>query len=483
MSIVKHKKEHLQLGLDRKTSAEIKYNDIIFSHLSGGQYRKAMGTAPTITSAATTSMAGTPREYILGYGTALDSISVYGFHQDPTYTSGGFKGDNVTTDYALSTFNAFSLKFSFIHTGRYFELEFQTGTTNVFYCKVDDEYESLTPITETENFRQYDFGSSGTRRIDFIACSTTGDQFQMKRLYVGATDDLLKAPLRGPKTIIIGDSFCGNAANFTLAFADSMGWDDVWASGVGGSGYVATNGDTEPTFGMRVQHDVIDHNPQVVGIVGSINDDTFGYTAIYNAAYSLYTTLRAALPKAVIFAAPTASSGVDGMTSAAIANHEATKDAAAAAGIIYADVIERPLGNDSPVSTTAAYQSLAGASVVYLDIAWGTNELCFGLPGCTLSLNNDTERYYVKSTQTNSGITQCNLVGTLASNNEADDPVDVIGGSYLVGIGKVGATTGYGNCDLLVEAVGVHPTFPAGHYALGYAIASTLVNAVVGLQD
>ena len=441
---------------------------------------KELATAPTITSGAATSMVANSRQYSLGYQSPLSAVSIAGFNQVEGATDQALKGDNVTLDFAMSTFEGTTKRVSFVHTGRYVEIEFQGSTTSVIYVLIDGKFESLTPISESTAFRKYDFGSSDTRRIDIVAGGSATNQYKLKNIWVEPTDSIEKAPIRGPRTILMTDSFGANAGTFTTPFSFATGWDDVWGSGVSSSGYIATSGDTVPTFAMRVQHDVIDFNPQVVGIVGSVNDDGHTYDDIYAAALSLYNTLTSSLPNALIFAAHTVSGGADTETFGSLSNRAAKKAAAQAAGILWVDPTEQQ-AELTLLETTLTLNEGAGSVSVRLDEAW-TNFIGVGLVGSTLSLGDDAsgtgERRYIKTTAIGGGVTDCFFEKGLINGYTAGDPVTIVGSSYTVGTGKVGTTTGYGNADLLVSSDGVHPEAPAGHDALSNSLANSLITAI-----
>jgi hypothetical protein len=63
---------------------------------------------------------------------------------------------------------------------------------------------------------------------------------------------------------------------------------------------------------------------------------------------------------------------------------------------------------------------------------------------------------------------------TFAKAHSAGDTVTLVGGSLWTGTGRVGATTGVGNSDLLVSSDGTHPS-PAGHDAIAFALYEQIV--------
>lgn len=67
------------------------------------------------------------------------------------------------------------------------------------------------------------------------------------------------------------------------------------------------------------------------------------------------------------------------------------------------------------------------------------------------------------------GITFDAIVYALANSHASGDVVTQVGNSLWSRVGRVGATTGSGNCDLLVSSDGTHPS-PAGHAAIGRGV-------------
>jgi hypothetical protein len=471
-----------EAGNTAKLNAAISSIRSGFSSLTKTPFRELVAVAPAVTSGAATSMVGTPIVYTLGYQSPTAAFSMAGFHPLSGNTNQAVVGDNVTTNYALTTFTSSTGRIAFVHTGQILELQFQSATTNIFLFKIDGKFESLTPTTETNAFRKYDFGSSATRDIQIISAGLDLSTFHVVKVNVSTGDTVVKGAIKGPRCILFGDSFCSNPSSFPLAFAETMHWDDVWGSGVGGSGYIATNGNTVPTFAMRIQHDVIQYAPKVVGIIGSVNDNSQTYAALYAAAYSLYTTLTAALPNSLIFAAHTSSKGVDGEAITAWRNRAAKKAAATAAGIMWVDITSQP--NDVPLlSGVTAFTNSSGASTLYLDIAWDGAVNSNSPIGSVVSLGDEAggtgERHLILSTAQNSGKVQANLAGPLLATYAAGSAWTLKGSSYLTGTGKVGTTTGVGNSDTLCSSDGVHPSYPAGQDALGIALASNLINAII----
>lgn len=145
------------------------------------------------------------------------------------------------------------------------------------------------------------------RALRTIRFSMDAERFASFTVAAGDT----VVPLPAPKTraIIVGDSFTeGSMAlarytSWAKRFCGLAGWDDCWASGSGGTGYL-TNGAPaytgRVTFRERIVHDVIAYHPDIVVIAGGRNDGGKTAQALGDEARLLYQQVRDALPTAQI---------------------------------------------------------------------------------------------------------------------------------------------------------------------------------------
>jgi lysophospholipase L1-like esterase len=342
---------------------------------------------------------------------------------------------------------------------------------------------SLTPTTTggagTTLFYKLDFGVVRSRRIEVY-----GGNLAFNGVLIGPTDTIRPARVRGPRTIVLGDSFTAFGCSAVgpgigLALSDALGWDDVWNSGVGGTGFLATNGGVAPTLRARVQRDVIAHAPEVVLVLGQINDSASSPAAIGAEAALLFGQIRSALPGVLILAAPNFNGGVNKpgfMAQLAIKN--AVKAACLAAGGLYLDLLEMPLPSGftapSGLSTDSKGVGTPG------DAVGGAQVLLNFVPqpGSHVEIGG-TERLHVKSfnmvTATKRGI---QFDGATRVAHAVNEPARAVGPCFWTGTGRIGAPTGFGNADLLVDTDGVHPTHDLGCRALGYALADLLIEAL-----
>ena len=463
----------------------------------------AAASAPTVTFGTTTAMTGTPQLVPLmtdssSYNLGSQPQSLFSFTRgvlDPTNLGGlGATFANVTIN-NTPTYGIISAGIEFMHYGASLEIQFGVSAGKFFQIKVDDQYVSLTANSLTTNsFYKLDFSSVGgaaARRITVFG--NTAPRF----VSINPTDAIWPAQVRGPRTIIIGDSFTAGsgassatASNFAAWLSDFLGWDDIWASGVGGTGYLATNGGVANTFRQRLAHDVIPFNPDIVWIVGSVNDDGADPTAMLAEATLLYQTIQAALPNTLIVVSPTAKKGVGTWANNKLQVKDAMKAAVAVAAassnnILWADPIEQPFVNNGPNPLSGIIHTASTVGATTISVEGVLAKAGYPQPYGTFDIGSGAtrERIQVKSSV---------FGGTFNSGNNyfftvtPDSPMQYahaigetwkqVGGCYLTGHGQVGTTTGWGDCDLLTSSDGTHPT-DAGHVALADALTSAFVTA------
>lgn len=362
---------------------------------------------------------------------------------------------------------------SFHHDGRYLEIAFK-GTAGDVLLKVDDEYVSLTPQTIANDGNVYywyfDFGARKVRRIDFIA----GTSFSFGGVFTEANDTITPAPVRGPRVIVVGDSFTeGTGSNsgvngYVMAFADAMGWDDVWPSGVGSTGYVAATA-PKVNYRSRLTADVTAYAPDIVLFTGGYNDYSSTPAQITTEAGLLFGQARSELPDALLVCvSPYWNAGAAPIEAQTWAKRDALKAAIVAVGGLFVDLLEQPL----PTGTTPSTSTLASA------VAAGATSLSLVDPvavGATYKWSDGT-RFRAKAIS-GAGPYTVTTDGPLAAAHGSGSSLTQVGDCFWTGTGKVGATTGYGNCDLYVGSDGIHP-IAAGHLALGAALAAGFLRAL-----
>lgn len=440
--------------------------------------QKAMASPPTVTSAGATSLA---RQWPTAHGNGnVDSKTSGAFRFTRCKPANVLAAAtpsilNVTanTGATPTTLNSFGMVFR--HYGSALEIEFAPTNNTRFLLKVDDEYVSLTPhqiVATTGYVWKFDFGSAASRRIELISHNAIP-----RNIWTANIDAITPASVRGPRVIAFGDSFTAAApSGWWLAFGDALGWDDVWASGVGGTGYKATNSGSSLKFRDRLAQDVIAYSPDVVVFHGLTNDGGYSPSSgIYDEALSCYSALKAALPNVLIFAAPNAQGGWSATSPDAtfIANMKMLKQAAADAGILWLPMLELPLLGSVAAQTglVTSTGGALGASTIRVDFVpalGGTVEIG---SGATL------ERVVIKSIAPVTGsIWTLTIDGVLKYAHASGEAVTHVGDNFYVGYGYEGTTTGFGNCDVFLNSTR-HPS-QAGAQAIGYQMAALAYNAV-----
>lgn len=127
---------------------------------------------------------------------------------------------------------------------------------------------------------------------------------------IGPTDSLWAVQPRGPRCIIVGDSYVGGAGSPTTgysgigswasSFADALGWQDVWNSGIGGTGWIQQASALPNAIRDRYAADIVAYSPDVVIFSAARNDFALGASAVGTAAGTVLAAVRSALPNAVL---------------------------------------------------------------------------------------------------------------------------------------------------------------------------------------
>lgn len=389
---------------------------------------------------------------------------------------------NVNYGTSGKQFNSYGV--SFLHDGTSLEIAIRANASNVaLLCKVDDAYITINPINAglapgNEYFYYLNFGTQKMRRIDFY-----GDQSSyFGGVYTAQIDTICPAPLRGPRCIVVGDSFLdfnvsgtqSPVNNLVQWFAESMGWDDVWSSGVGASGYIA-GGSGNPTVGTRILGDVIAYNPDVVIFTSGFDDSTSTPSAVGAAAAAVFQHVRAALPNAVLMASSaTMNRGIENVTVNEVNIAAAIKAAILTVGGYWLDFYHLPLLNGiTPMTTTLQASVSAGTTTIPVN-DYPPLEGSFAFPDGT-GFKNKAVSLPVGSpsvppyTITSAGPIQGSWpMGTVLTQ---------VGDAYLTGTGNSGSLSGYGNCDRYVYTDGTHPS-QIGAIATGQVLALLVKHAI-----
>lgn len=362
-----------------------------------------------------------------------------------------------------------TMQVSFIHTGAKCTIWWR-GSGSQMLIKVDGEFTSLTPQDASPGgsayFTSIDFGSVGTRRIDLI-----GRTFHFGGVFTDITHSIVAAPKRGPRMVVLGDSFTeggGNEVSLTLSWvtylAELLGWDDVVASGVASTGLLAATAPKMP-YKERAAHDVAGLNPDICWVSLSLNDSAFTGAQVLDAAKLLVATIQTAGSHPLfVFSSPTYKGGIGFTDQDLINQNNLVRSWCAEAGHLYVDDMSSLLAVDAdPHATTITADAAAAATSI------ATTEAL--IPGSTYAFADGTT-FFVRSV---SGLTA--TIDYLRTAQTSGATLTQTGSAYLTGNGRVGATVGWGSSDILVSSDTIHPS-NAGHLVKAQMCARLFINAV-----
>jgi lysophospholipase L1-like esterase len=368
---------------------------------------------------------GTPS---LTYGAASPDTA---YVRPPTLTGGGAQA---------ARWNAAA---RWYHDGQVLEIAFKclVAAQFRFRLKIDGAWVTCTPTagttltgggesvhTLTQNsagnlaagslyLLKLDFGSAAERLIEF----EWGDGS-----FGGCWVDPTATVRRGPRPTLtlgtLGDSLTGGAGpalrqeNYTSRLADLLGCDGAFNMGIGGSGYLSNTVGVDD-FQTRLP-DIVAAAPDILFIWGGQNDLVSTPAAVRTAEELLVSSVKTALPRTCIFVVGMWSPGTPSATRVAMNN--ALKAGAAAQGVYFIDMID-PTG----VGATAP--------------AWEA-----GI------------QYRIGDVITSNTVPFVCVVGHTSA--ASFDATKFLPTSYITGTGKAGATTGFGNADLMVQSDGIHQT-------------------------
>ncbi|MFZ1250159.1 MAG: SGNH/GDSL hydrolase family protein [Candidatus Microsaccharimonas sp.] len=327
-------------------------------------------------------------------------------------------------------------RYRFVHTGQLFEAYFRMRGSSFNYRLYVDGLPTTTdmisvPITASNRYYiKVEFNTVATRTIAFEVHDP-----EFGGIIIGPTDSI-RRPERGLLVAGMGDSH-------TMG-ANGVAWTDTWLRrsadalglqfanvAIGGTGYL--NG-TTGNFRNRLSPDLFPLKPDVVILEGSWNDSSATEPQLQAEATYVFGQIRQALPNALLIAAgPWVTSH---NLSTTLDAHDATLRAQAEASgwngyISYRD----PLGLKTSTAQWAASTAYALGDMV---IRNGFVQLC------------------VSSHTSTSTFDQTKWRSTA-----------MVGGS-----GRVGATAGNGNADILVSNDGVHGTSLAHSVKGAFAAAA-----------
>jgi lysophospholipase L1-like esterase len=164
----------------------------------------------------------------------------------------------------------------------------------------DDDSRFLVAPDGGQHYYRVNFATSARRRIT-LKLSDGGGFYGC---WIDPTSGWLGSiPYKMHRLIVLGDSFtedpdCRSFPSRLMQLFKNL---DVWASGVGSTGYISPGTAGRTNFQGRVMADVIANRPEYVLVAGGINDTSNSSNDVYTAATQLYLTIRTNLPATKIF--------------------------------------------------------------------------------------------------------------------------------------------------------------------------------------
>lgn len=377
-------------------------------------------------------------------------------------------------------------QWSFIHEGTRLELQIRNNQFG-FLLRIDNRFLSLEPYRTTgQPFVMLDFGSHASRRIDIISW-----QLAFAGVFTDTTDSIHAADLRGPRTIVFGDSFTTpDTVNWPVWFGHALGWDDVWPSGVGGTGFVADGLGTAWSLPDRVMQDVVPYRPDIVFLHAGLNDLGKDPAAVEAAAALTVTRIRRHLPAALVLGGADTAFGIESWDAQALEVLDAIRRGLQHAGAGWISPVELPLafgGRPIGAEATLFAPVVAGqpgndgspATVSYpngFTCTTATDTPLANLRvGSVVEIGSGPTRERVAITTT--GFVVGRLVygfdGAMRYDHAAGEPVREVGPCFVTGHGSGLNPSGWGNADRFVGEDGFHYN-AAGNRALGAVNAALL---------
>lgn len=152
------------------------------------------------------------------------------------------------------------------------------------------------------------FASAGNNRIRVDSVSS-----DIANIFVGPNDSIWALGTRGPKCLIVADSYVGGAgtpttgytgaSSWAWTFGEQMGWDNVIPAGIGGAGWIVRNGSGVNGGVNNIQDraaGIVSMAPDIVIFTAGKNDSGQTTTAMSNAVASVLSTVSAGLPNALM---------------------------------------------------------------------------------------------------------------------------------------------------------------------------------------
>ena len=334
-------------------------------------------------------------------------------------------------------------------------------------------------------------GAAGSYRIKV----ETSNGIQLNGLRCGATDTIRATPKPQDRVIIVGDSFTNPTFSDTAAYIQNDGFPallgyylgmDVWASGVGSTGYVNPGASVKARD--RLALDVIPYKPTKIIWALGINDANGSYTAaqVQAEATACYAAIKAALPNCEqIVLSPFWPKGINGFPVLLLQFSDAIQAAATAASLRYVNLLQQSipqylaLYGDAGWSSTTTASALINATTIQVASipAYFSQALTSSATGWWVKIGSDASQIVREVTGISGSGPYTLTVAALPAAAASGTPVALGAESYMTGTGRQGTTVGDGNADVNTGSDGTHPT-KAGHVAIVKAIAARLAETI-----
>lgn len=422
-------------------------------------------------------MASAPQGGVFTFSRGLPGSSPAGI----TYAE-----ERVATTSNTGLPSSLAQQWSFIHEGERIELQIRSNPHG-FLIRIDDHFVSLDPYQSSGQIvLLLEFGVAARRRIDIISWG-----LGFAGVYTDPQDCIFAAEQRGPRTVVFGDSFTTpEPINWVNWFAHDMGWDDVWPSGVGGTGFVADALGNAPSLPERVASDIAPYSPDVVYIHAGLNDLSSPASQVELNAALTVRRIREHCPEAMIVGGTNTAFGIESWDAQALDVMDAIRSGLEGEGAGYISPLELPLSFGgqqigieaalyAPVTAGQAGNEGTPTSVSYPNGFTCTTAVDTPLAnlrvGSVVEIGVGATRERVAITAT--GFYNARLVygfdGAMQYDHSAGEPVREVGPSFVTGQGTTLNPSGWGCADRYVGLDSFHYS-AEGHRALGAVNASLL---------
>lgn len=180
---------------------------------------------------------------------------------------------------------------------------------------VDGHYIDMTgSLTAAGGGRQFitlDYSAGTGKKVRRVIIEGEAAQY-FSGIYVATGDTVTQVPSAPFRMIVLGDSFVGGAGGylrndiFPRRLGDMLGIDDVWASGIGTTGYIVPTNGSIYNLQTRIDADInrmlsTGDAPDIILISMGNNDQGQPSADITTAAQFCIARARALCPTALIF--------------------------------------------------------------------------------------------------------------------------------------------------------------------------------------